>query len=210
MKASLEVPMAVLALLLGGLLLAPLIVDLSPATERSLDAIGWLVWGVFVFEYLVLFYLAPDRWAMVRSHPGELIMILLPMLRPLRVLGTIRLFVGVSAGFATVRAVLDRRGIRWFSLFVMVVVGLGALATMAFERQAPGGQILTVGDSLWWAIVTSTTVGYGDLAPVSSGGRAVAVVLMLVGISIFSVVTANIASYFVDRDAESDTVRIEA
>jgi voltage-gated potassium channel len=72
------------------------------------------------------------------------------------------------------------------------------LLTYAFERNHPDGAFNHAGDALWWAIVTATTVGYGDFSPVSSEGRAVAVVLMLVGIGLLSVVTANVAAFMVE------------
>lgn len=200
--------MTALALGLGLVLLIPAVATVSASTEDALDMVGWLIWGVFCFEYLVLLWLAPDRWSMVRAHPIELILILLPVLRPLRALRLLRIFVGVAAGLGTVRAVLERRGMQWFSFFVLAVVGLGACFTLAFERQEPEAQSTSITEALWWAIVTSTTVGYGDYSPVSAGGRGVAVLLMLLGVSVFSVVTANIASYFVERDAESDIDRL--
>jgi len=205
----LELPMTVLAVALAALLLVPVVADVSTEAETTLDLVGWIIWGLFVFEYLLLLWLAPDRREMVRRHPVELIMILLPILRPLRVLRLLRVFTGVAAGFATVQAVLNRRGLQWFTLFVLVVVGLGACFTFAFERRVDDAQITTVAEALWWALVTCTTVGYGDFSPVTPGGRGVAVVLMLVGVSVYSVVTANIASYFVEQEAEADTERLE-
>ena len=206
----LEVPMAALAVILGVLLLIPAMVEVSAETETTLDLFGWMIWALFVFEYLLLLWLAPDRVEMVKRHPIELILILLPILRPLRALRLLRVFTGVAAGFATVHALLHRRGLQWFSLFVLVLIGLGACFTYSFERHVDDAQITTIGEALWWALVTCTTVGYGDFAPVSAGGRGVAVFLMLVGVSVYSVVTANIASYFVEQEVEEDTLRLEA
>ena len=59
-------------------------------------------------------------------------------------------------------------------------------------------------DALWWAVTTITTVGYGDRFPMSSPGRAVAVVLMIAGIAMFGVITATIATYFMEQQAEED------
>src|SRR4029453_7322878 len=59
-------------------------------------------------------------------------------------------------------------------------------------------------DALWWAVTTITTVGCGDRFPMSSAGRAVAVVLMIAGIAMFGVITATIAAYFVEQKAEED------
>jgi voltage-gated potassium channel len=73
------------------------------------------------------------------------------------------------------------------------------------ERYEPGSKITTFGDAVWWSITTITTVGYGDLSPVTGTGRVIAVVLMIGGISLVGVVTATLASWIVQRVAEEDT-----
>lgn len=61
---------------------------------------------------------------------------------------------------------------------------------------------------MWWALVTVTTVGYGDKFPVTSGGRGVAVVLMLLGIGLIGILTASVASYFVESKANDDMAEL--
>ena len=80
-----------------------------------------------------------------------------------------------------------------------MAVGLGALAVLDAERDAPGANITTAGDALWWAATTVTTVGYGDRYPVTTTGRFVAVALMVVGIAVVSALTAVIASWLIDN-----------
>lgn len=79
---------------------------------------------------------------------------------------------------------------------MIVLVGL---LTWVFERGDPVAEITSPLDGVWWALVTSTTVGYGDMVPVTPEGRGIAVLLMLVGIALLSVVTANIAAFFVEE-----------
>jgi voltage-gated potassium channel len=93
-------------------------------------------------------------------------------------------------------------------LSVLTLVGVGAAVELAFEQHAPGATIHGFGDALWWAIVTVTTVGYGDTAPVTAGGRGVAVVLMLTGIGLVGVLSATVASYFVGQRAELDMTEL--
>jgi voltage-gated potassium channel len=81
---------------------------------------------------------------------------------------------------------------------------LGAWLVLLFEENAKGSNIHTYPDALWWAIVTVTTVGYGDRYPVSAGGRAVAVVLMLVGIGLIGVLTATVASVFIKEHTDAN------
>ena len=67
----------------------------------------------------------------------------------------------------------------------------GALAVLDAEQSVPDAKILTFGDALWWAVTTITTVGYGDLDPVTAVGRAVAVALMLSGIAVTGAVSSG-------------------
>jgi voltage-gated potassium channel len=77
-----------------------------------------------------------------------------------------------------------------------MVVAAGLI--VAVERDDPHATIRTYGDGLWWALVTAATVGYGDKYPVTAAGRAIAIALMVLGISAFSVVTAHLAAIFVE------------
>jgi voltage-gated potassium channel len=104
--------------------------------------------------------------------------------------------------------------LRHHSLFRVLIAAagtlvLGAWLVLLFEEKAKGSNIHSYPDALWWAIVTVTTVGYGDRYPVTAGGRAVAVVLMLVGIGLIGVLTATVASVFVKEhtDANKEELR---
>jgi Ion channel len=89
-------------------------------------------------------------------------------------------------------------------LIVLVLNLIAAAMVLEFERGNPAATIDSYPDALWWAVTTITTVGYGDRFPMSSAGRAVAVVLMIAGIAMFGVITATIAAYFVEQKAEED------
>src|SRR4030088_3427423 len=79
----------------------------------------------------------------------------------------------------------------------VVMIYAVSLAILDIERHVPGAHITSFGDALWWSITTVTTVGYGDLTPFTGGGRVVAVVLLIGGISLVGVVTATVASWMV-------------
>uniref|UniRef100_UPI0013DEA46B potassium channel family protein n=3 Tax=Bacteria TaxID=2 RepID=UPI0013DEA46B len=72
------------------------------------------------------------------------------------------------------------------------------------ERHADGATIVSFGDALWWALVTITTVGYGDLTPVTETGRLIAAGVMISGIALLGVVTATIASWIIDQVGRRD------
>lgn len=90
-----------------------------------------------------------------------------------------------------------------------VVLLVGSAVILPLEENAPGATITSYPLALWWSIETATTVGYGDLYPVTAGGRVVAAVVMVVGITTFSVVTAALATGFVSR-ATRDLHRLGA
>jgi voltage-gated potassium channel len=105
-----------------------------------LEGFGWLIWGAFVMEYLVLLYLAPDKGRMARTHLLDLAIILLPFLRPLRAARVLRLLrAGAGAGRATVavRRILARPGFAPFMGVVLLVVLSCAALAYAFERGHP-------------------------------------------------------------------------
>ncbi|HET8766046.1 MAG TPA: potassium channel family protein, partial [Pedococcus sp.] len=85
---------------------------------------------------------------------------------------------------------------------VVVVAFVASLAALDAERGAEGANITTFGDALWWSATTVTTVGYGDRYPVTGQGRIVAVALMVTGIALLGVITAAIASWFVEKVSE--------
>lgn len=198
----LEWPMIVLSLAFVPIILAPLVWELPASIEDTLEATAWLIWAAFAGEYLVLLWLAPDRRHMIRTHVLDLLIVLLPFLRPLRAARVLRLLrlAAVAGRFSQgVRRLLGRRGFTPFLVVVGAVVTTCGAGVWILERDVDGAQITTVADGLWWAIVTSTTVGYGDLVPVTAAGRGIATLLMFVGVALLSVVTANIAAFFVEE-----------
>jgi len=88
------------------------------------------------------------------------------------------------------------------STFQLVLVS--SLAMLEAERTYQDASITTFGDALWWASTTITTVGYGDLYPVSFTGRCIAVGLMVGGVALLGTITATIASWLVEKVAERD------
>src|SRR6202453_2998061 len=207
---AVEVPLTVLAVLWLPVLVVPLVSHVSAGAADLLTGVGSLVGAAFVGEYLVKLYLAPSRSRFVRRHLIDLVVIVVPVLRPLRVLRLLRLITFGRAGLILASALkrardlLTHHGLHFVLLAVLALVVVGAAVELAFERHVPGANIHNYGDALWWAIVTVTTVGYGDKYPVSAGGRGVAVVLMLTGIGLVGVLSASVASYFVGQRADKD------
>ncbi|MGK5694939.1 potassium channel family protein [Streptomyces sp. URMC 128] len=175
--------------------------DASRALVDLCTAVEWVVWGAFALDYLVRLALSEQRLLFVRTHWLDLGAVLLPLLQPMRLLRLVStlLLVGQRARMAS--------QIRLTTYIGGSVVGLlmfGSLAVLSVERDAPGGNIHTLGDAVWWSFTTMTTVGYGDHAPTTGLGRMLAVGLMLSGIALLGVVTANIAAWFIARFERDD------
>lgn len=169
-----------------------------------------VTWGLFLVDYVVSLWLAPRRLSWFMRHLHELAIVLLPMLRPLRLLRLVTL-IGVLQRVAG--NALRGRVLTYVIAASGLLVYLGALAMYDAERAAPDASIDSFGDAAWWAIVTITTVGYGDLSPVTATGRVIAVGLMIGGIALLGVVTATLASWLVEKvsaeDSKSQAITVE-
>ncbi len=170
---------------------------LSTTTTLVLDGILWIIWGIFGIELLIKWYLSPDRVAYLRANWMEIVMIAIPFLRPLRLLW---LPIILTRLWRQSRQTLRQRMPAFIGITSLIVV-LVAATLMFVAEQGSGGPIASFADAIWWALTTVTTVGYGDTYPVTVLGRGVAVFLMLAGISLFGLLTANIAALFVEDEA---------
>lgn len=170
------------------------------ADVRGPEAIAlWLVIGVtygfFVVDYLVRLMLARPRAPWFRSHLLDLAIVAIPMLRVLRLLRVLTTF---RFGQQSAGTVLRNRIAIYGVAASLLVIYLCALAVLEAERGAPGANIATFGDAIWWAFVTVATVGYGDFYPVTGVGRMWAVGLMASGIAIVGTVTATVSSWVIE------------
>jgi voltage-gated potassium channel len=181
--------------------------DLHRDWRDACEVADLVIWALFVGDYVVRFLLHVRRVRFVRGHLFDLAVLLLPVLRPLRVL---RLFTAVL--------VLTRRTEGWargrLALYVgatsILLIFVAALAVLDSERVDPDANITSYGEALWWACVTITTVGYGDHFPVTTDGRLVAIGLMMGGIGLIGFVTGSLATWIVDRIAVKDDNKQDA
>ena len=81
-----------------------------------------------------------------------------------------------------------------------MLIILGSISVLQFEKGMPSANIQTAEDALWWAIVTMTTVGFGDRFPVTMEGRVIAAMLMICGVGLFGMFSGFIASWFLAPD----------
>lgn len=203
--------------LVAALLVVPVIFIEQQATSPGwltvAEIVNWLIWAAFTAEYLVVVSLADQRLAYTRKAWLDVFIIvgsfpLLPELlasmrlvrvlrlgRVLRLLRLIRLAAVVTRGMAATRTIFRKRGLGYVVVMTLLMT-LGIGGAFAVLEGSP------IADGLWWAIVTVTTVGYGDMFPVTPAGRMAASVLMLLGIGFVALITASIAAHFVETKGE--------
>ena len=205
LKQHFEIPMFILGILFIPVFIGPYFSEMSSDAKVTLRVLGWIIWFAFAVEFALLLYFAPSRKEMLKTHKLDLAIVAVPFFRPLRLL---RIFyaitgaTGVAVLLTVLRKMLTRPGLKIFFGSVVAILLSGAGLVLAFEHEQPGSTINNVWDALWWTVVTCAAVGYGDQFPVTAGGKIVAVVLILVGLSALSAITASIASYFVEESQD--------
>ena len=192
-----EWPLAIAAGLFLGAYAWPI---LDPGLDSALVdlclVVTWSTWFLFAVDYLTRVTLSIDRRQFVRRNILDLAVVVLPILRPLRLL---RLVTAISVLNRHAGHSLRGRVAVYVAGSTSLVIFVAALAVIEAERGDPDANIATFGDALWWAMTTVTTVGYGDRFPVTTSGRFVAAGLMLAGIALLGIVTASLATWLIDR-----------
>ncbi len=193
-----EMPLLILAFAMIPLLLGPLLWELSAQEEATFLILDYFIWALFAVDLIVKAAISPHRLAYLRRHWLEVLVVVIPFFRPLRIL---RIFVFGSRAWVGMR--------RLVNVDFLLVYGVGlviiAATVVTSVEGGEGASIHSFADALWWAVVTITTVGYGDMVPMTLVGRAVAFVLMLGGIAFFSGMTANLASFLIKgKDLQKD------
>lgn len=192
---------------------------LTIADRRLLDAVNVIVLVAFALDYVVELALTDDRGSFVRGEWINAVIVVtsamavvpalatiggfrvlrgVPVLRAL--IGVVRLIAIGGAAAHHARRVVRRRALP-FAIGVAVLTWITAAAAFTLaEDVGANGRVQSFTDALWWSAATITTVGYGDIAPVTLAGRIVGVATMVVGISTFAVVTARVAAFLVADD----------
>ncbi|MDQ3823115.1 MAG: potassium channel family protein [Actinomycetota bacterium] len=195
-EKALEIP-----ILVAALLVIPVIAieqsDAAGAWRTAAGVLNWAIWLAFAAEVVIMLAVVPDKWRWLRHHPLEVaIVVLTPpflpeslqaarLLRLLRVLRLVRL-VGLA------RRVFSLEGVRYVGVLAVVTALGGGAALNAVEPR-----VESTWDGVWWAVVTMTTVGYGDVTPESVPGRLISFGVMIVGIGFTALLTAALAERFV-------------
>jgi voltage-gated potassium channel len=182
--------------------------DLPDSRSAVFDWVIWTTWILFIIDFIANLVLAERRMRWLLRNLHEVVILALPVLRPLRLL---RLFALLRLMRSFAANALRGRVVTYAIGGAILLTYAGALGTLDAEQDAPGSNIRNIGDALWWAMATLTTVGYGDHYPVTLIGRCVAVGLMIGGIALLGIVTAAIASWLVEQvGTRADDLSTEA
>lgn len=214
-RRILEVPVIVAALLV----IPALLIEANAVDSFWINVshvLNWIIWIVFFIDLVTMLVLVNSRktymrtgwldvFIVVTSFPpfttfGITRLFRLWRIGPaLRLLRLVRLAAVITRGGQAMRGLFKRKGLGYvIGIMVFVALGFGVMLSMVEPS------IGTAWDGIWWAFVTATTVGYGDISPESIGGRLVAMLLMLVGIGLVGLFTGLVAAYFVEED-EAET-----
>ena len=215
LELRLDRPLAIL----GIVWLVLLVVELTAGLGPFLTGVGVFIWGVFVVDLMVKFFLAPDKLAYLRRNWLSAISLAIPALRVVRALRVLyaaravrglrllRLLASWNRGMRALGVAMRRRGLGYVLLLTLLVLVSGAGGMYAFEREAqpvpgrgPTQGINDYGTALWWTAMILVTMG-SEYWPRTVEGRLLCLLLAIYGFAIFGYVTAALATFFISRDS---------
>ncbi|MDP8916770.1 MAG: potassium channel family protein [Pseudomonadota bacterium] len=221
LEAWVETPM----LVLSGVWLVLLIVELTWGGSPLVVALGTVIWGVFVLEFLLRLALAPDKLRFIGRNLLTVLALVVPAFRLLRVVRVlrfarlarfargatlVRVVAGANRSMTALRRTMKRRGLGYVVALTLVICLLGTLGMRAFEAGGPSAESFdSFGDALWWTAMILTTMG-SQAWPATPEGRLLAFLLSFYAFAVFGYVAAAFASFFVDRDRDAaETPQLE-
>ena len=200
-----EIPLAVASVVfLAAYALRVLATGLPQTALDLFLAVTLAAWALFAVDYAVRWRLSGQGRRFVRRHVLDTVVLILPLLRPLRI---VKVYEAVQRRHGQPRLPLHGRVMAYSGLSTLLLGFTGALAVFQQERDAPGTTMPTFGDAVWWTCATLTTVGYGDVAPVTPLGRLIAVGVMMIGLALLAAVTGTFAGWLLQVFAREDDER---
>ncbi|WP_235848900.1 MULTISPECIES: potassium channel family protein [Bacillaceae] len=197
-----EVFMAILAL-------TSVIFIFNHAENSFIRNLDFVIWIIFVVDVLTRLILSKNKIEYLKKNPLDIIAIIPfdSIFRLARLARIIRLFRAIAIMkhiLGPVYAIIRTNNLDKVVLGTVILIFISSIPIRFVEPS-----INSYTDAVWWAIVTSTTVGYGDISPETMIGRLIAIVLMIFGIGLLGMVTSSVASYFLKKkesDSESPTI----
>ena len=201
-KVVYEIVMILLMLTYGIIIVAPK--DAQPQiSNEQLEFFDWTVMVILAVDFAVRIWKTDNRKTFLKKNGWELIALipLDPSFRLIRLLRFIRLIAFIRTS-PLVWHLIRQPALLRILAFTAVVMTWSSFGIYMLER-GENDNIRSFGDAVWWSIVTTTTVGYGDISPVSLGGRIIAVFLMITGIGMIGTITANLATHWIEYSSKN-------
>lgn len=182
------------------------IIDLSDGLNTWQLRLDQFILAMFLFDYLIRLFIAGNRRKFVRDNICDLIAII-PLHTAFRILKIFhtkllkflklpRLFAFLYRPLKKAKGFFNTNGFKYVVFITALLIILGGILIHFAEN-------MSFSDGIWWAFVTATTVGYGDISPHTLYGRVIAMILMLMGIGLIGSVTSTITSYFLKSKSKS-------
>lgn len=198
---------------LGFVWLVILVVELIWGISKMLEYVSLSIWGLFILDFILKFFLAPNKIGYLKKSWLTAISLVIPALRIFRLAGAIRLLRGLR-GIRFIRVVsslnrsmkslgktMSRRGFGYVTLLTILIIFGGAAGMFSLERGNPDFE--SYSSSLWWTAMRVITAGSASW-PITPEGRTLGFLIAVYGYAIFGYVTATIATFFIGRDAEEN------
>ena len=173
---------------------------------RVIQLVDLLISIIFMADFAYRILTAPSKRRYFFKELGWLDLISsfpLPQFKITRLARIVRAVILLrKLGYGSIRREFFRdraqSAVYLVAFLIIVVLEFGSTLVLAAEEGAPGSNIETAGEAMWWALVTMSTVGYGDYVPVTPAGRVIGVLVLILGVALFGVVTGFLANQFVE------------
>jgi voltage-gated potassium channel len=182
------------------------IVPIDTATKDIIDIVDVAVCAVFFIDFIINMVKAPNRWRYFFKWGWIDLLSSIPNIdflrigRASRILRIFQILRGLKATKILATFILERRKQSAFlaaSLTSMLLIIFSSVSILHFEKGVPSANIQTAEDAVWWAVVTMTTVGFGDKYPITLEGRIIAITLMVAGVGLFGMFSGFVAAWFI-------------